>query len=185
MEQSPNMKNDKDDKDDKKQNSIIGGFFNKKKPDEVKVVKEKFEYSKKFLGTEHIEKSHSEIKNMASVYLSPNKEIKNARVENFKQALERNGTTPKQLENIYKNYLLSFYIAICAFSFLIIFAFYQIMAGNGIISALACLSIALLSLANAFKFSFRCFQIKYQKLCSIKDYLNNKEFFPFPLNKIK
>lgn len=184
MEQSPNMKND-ENKKEKNQTSILGGFFNKNKPDEVKVVKEKFEYSKKFLGTEHLDKSHNEIKNMASVYLSPNKEIKSARVENFKQAMERNGTTPKQLENIYKNYLISFYIAISAFSFLIIFAFYQAWVGNGFISALACLSIALLSLANAFKFSFRCFQIKYQKLCSIKDYLNNKEFFPFPLNKIK
>lgn len=173
MEQSPN-KNNKDEE------SKIS-FFGKKKDSDEK--KERFAYTKKFIGTENIQKNHEEIKNMATSLLSPNKILENARTENFKQAMERMGTTVQQLPKIHKNFMISFYVALAGFIFCLLLALHFLISGQGILAMLSSLAIASLCFANAFNFSFRCFQIKYRKLCSVKDYLNNKEFFPFPINK--
>lgn len=183
MEQSPDKKDDNAEKQSLSDNAkdTLKGFFKSKGKENKE--KERFDYSKKFLGTSQIVENHNEIKKMASNLLSANQTIQNAKTENFKQAMERMGTHTSQLPIIHKNYLISFYISIVAFAFTLLFGLHLGVSGNGILPMLSCFSIAGLCFANAFRFSFRCFQIKYRKLCSIQDFLKNKEFFPFPISK--
>lgn len=143
-----------------------------------KKEKIKFEDTRKFLSTDQIVKNHNEIKDMASNILSPKSKIKNARTENFQQAMERQGINNADLLQIYKNYVLAFYISFIAGTFSILYGFHLFVSGDGLITTLSCTAMGIFCYSNGFKFSFRSFQIKYQKLCSVQDYWKRKEIFP-------
>ena len=50
---------------------------------------------------------------------------------------------------------------------------------NNIMGGIATLSILCICLANSFRFSFRAFQIKHQKLCTVKEWFDRgNEWFP-------
>jgi hypothetical protein len=56
---------------------------------------------------------------------------------------------------------------------------YNLFIQKSILSALTMSAILSLCLANCFKFSFRAFQIRHQKLCSAKEWWDRAgEWFP-------
>lgn len=154
----------------------ILNWFKKKGKDSVEYGKENINY-KELSGTA------KEIKSMAKVVLSPTEQIKNAKKENFQTAKERLRITDIDLIQVYRNYALICYISllftlVCFFGIL-----YNLFILKSIINSLSMLSIMLLCLANSFKFSFRAFQIKHQKLCSVKEWWDRASEWLPRLNK--
>lgn len=150
----------------------IKSWFKKRKEKEVDGFKDNVNY-------EEVKGTASEIKKMATTILSPKETIKNARTETFQQAQMRLHVNDAQLIQNYKNYAYICYISLIFALFCFSFAVYYLFVIKSIISALAMISILLLCLSNAFKYSFRAFQIKHQKLCSVSDWWNRaSEWLP-------
>lgn len=135
--------------------------------------------SKKLSGYEQIEENAKEIKSMAQVILSPNDQIKNAHKETFTTALKRMNVNEKQLIINYRNFTYICYISLAFTLLCFLFALYKLIIEQNIVGFLPVFAIMLLCLANAFKYSFRAFQIKHQKLCSVSDWWKrSREWFP-------
>lgn len=137
------------------------------------------EYAKKIVGTEDIKKSSEDIKKMAKVILSPKKAIENSKKETFIQAKERLKVSDTDISNNYKNMVYGFYISFAFGVLCFIGILHSLFVRANILSALSMLAILGICLANSFKFSFRAFQIKHQKLCSVKEWWDRAgEWFP-------
>lgn len=152
------------------------GIFNwvSKKREDAKVT------GKKIVNYDEIKKMNVDIKDMAANVLSPKNVIKNAKQENFQSAKKRLNVTDLDLIKNYNNfvYVLYIFLLFCVIS--IISMFYFLLSAQ-IMSALISISILSFFIANSFKFSFRAFQIKHQKLCSVKEWFDRKEeWFPLP-----
>jgi len=134
---------------------------------------------KQLLGTESLIESGKEVKEAAKNILSPAEKLKNARKETFKEAILRQGINEIDLAQIYKNYSQIVYISIFMFVLLLGFVFYSLFFKNQIMSAISGLVFCCFCLVNAFKYSFRSFQIKHQKLCSVKEWYDRpNEWIP-------
>lgn len=136
-------------------------------------------FGKKAVGTEDIKKSFEEVKGMAQVVLSPKKQIENAKTESFVDAKKRLKVTDADLIKNYRNYAYCFYISLLFAVICFLALIYNLFVNQAIVSSLAMVAIFLLCLANCFKFSFRSFQIKHQKLCSVNEWWErSQEWFP-------
>ena len=134
-------------------------------------------YSKKVIAAEEIKKNALDIKDMASVLLNPN--VPESKKESFNEAKRRLNVNDLELIQVYKNYVYSFYVSL-GFGF-ICFALLMkyLFMDNNIMGGIATLSILCICLANSFRFSFRAFQIKHQKLCTVKEWFDRgNEWFP-------
>ena len=134
------------------------------------------DYGKKVIAADEIKKNASDIKDMASILLKPTKSTK---VETFNDAKKRLNVNDSELIQVYKNYVYSFYVSlvfgIISFTLLMKYLFMD----NNIMGGIATLSILCICLANSFRFSFRAFQIKHQKLCTVKEWFDRgNEWFP-------
>ena len=135
------------------------------------------DYGKKILSTDEIKKNATDIKDMASVLLQHN--LKNTKTETFNDAKKRLNVNDVELIRVYKNYVYSFYVSLgfglICFALLMKYLFMD----NNIMGGIATLSILCICLANSFRFSFRAFQIKHQKLCTVKEWFDRgNEWFP-------
>lgn len=137
------------------------------------------DYAKKLVGAEDIKNSSSHIIKTAKVLLNPNHAIKNAKKETFLQAKERLNVTDIDIIRNYKNMVYGFYISF-GFSILCLLGvLHSLFIRMSIFSAFSMLAIMGVCLANSFRFSFRAFQIKHQKLCSAKEWWDRaSEWFP-------
>ena len=134
------------------------------------------DYGKKVIAADEIKKNATDIKDMASILLKPTKSTK---VETFNDAKKRLNVNDIELIQVYKNYVYSFYVSlvfgIISFTLLMKYLFMD----NNIMGGIATLSILCICLANSFRFSFRAFQIKHQKLCTVKEWFDRgNEWFP-------
>lgn len=137
---------------------------------------------KNLLGTEAIAEASHEIKNMAKKVLSPKEMILNAKKETFKEAIFRQKVSELDLIQIYKNYTYVFYTSIFFAALLFAFLIYKLFFKHEVLISVSLLVFFLFCLANAFKFSFRSFQIKHKKLCGVEEWWDRpNEWFP-PLN---
>lgn len=138
------------------------------------------EKTKKYVGYEATKKFTAETKEIASTVLSPKKAIENARHETFKQATDRLKVTEEDLKANYKNFALLCFISLGSSLFVLAVGITSVIHAE-FFQGFACLSITSFCLANAFKFSFRAFQIKHQKLCGVKSWLQRKkDWLPNP-----
>jgi intracellular multiplication protein IcmV len=136
-------------------------------------------FGKKVVGTEEIKKSFEQAADMAKVVLSPKQQIENAKTESFVDAKKRLNVTDKDLMRNYKNYAYCFYISLIFSLLCFFFLIYNLFINQAIMSSLATLAIFCLCGVNCFKFSFRAFQIKHQKLCSVNEWWQrSQEWFP-------
>lgn len=137
------------------------------------------ETGKKFVGTEEIKNNAVFIKDMATKLLNPKESLKGAKKETFIDAKNRLHINELDIIRVYKNNAYSFYISLI-FAFVCIY----VIAHNSFISfsfmgMLSGFSILLVCLAQCFRFSFRAFQIRHQKLCSPSDWLKRpSEWLP-------
>ncbi len=140
---------------------------------------ETVDYAKKVVGTEEVVKNAKDISSMGKRLLTPSFMIKNARQETFEEAKRRLGVDDIHIKAVRKNYVTSFYICI-AFAVLCLATLgYSALVAHSVIQALASLSIGAACMANAFRFSFRSFQIKHRSLCAVKDWYDRpNEWFP-------
>lgn len=140
------------------------------------------DYTAKVVSAEEIKGNASFIKEAGSTLLLPGRAIKNSRVETFDEAVRRQGLTEKDLIQVHFNYSASFYIS-AFFGAICLALFSNALVAGSIMYALSTLAIFLVCLANAFRFSFRTFQIRHKKLCSVSEWFSRRnEWFP-PLNK--
>lgn len=136
-------------------------------------------FGKKVVGADEIKESVENIKHMAETVLSPKKLIQNAKTESFVEARMRLKITDEDLLKNYRNFSYIFYASLFFALLCLVFTFYNLFVKQQIMPSLATLAIFLLCLANCFKFSFRSFQIKHQKLSSVKDWWErSNEWFP-------
>ncbi len=136
------------------------------------------EESKKLLGTEEIKKNASFIASMAKVLFNPKETTKNAKQETFMEAKKRLNINEADLIKVYKNHVWSFYLSLLFALFCLFVLLINVFSFNfvGIFSSLA---ILLVCLSQCFKFSFRAFQIRHQKLCPVSDWTKRPaEWFP-------
>lgn len=140
------------------------GRWAKRKSDNTK------KYAKDNVNYEELKDTADNIKDMASVVLSPKETINNARRETFQEAKARLGVTDIDLIQNYKNYAYICYISLIFTAICFSFAVYYLFFQKALFGAVVVMSIMALCLANCFKFSFRAFQIKHQKLCSVKEW---------------
>lgn len=137
------------------------------------------EYGKKVTNMEEIKKNSDDIMDLAGKYLSPKKIIENAKVETFEEAQKRLKVTDGEINQVYKNYAISFYISFAFTCFCFLGFIYYAFFMQQIMASLSMIAILLLCAINAFKFSFRAFQIKHKKLCSVHDWWERSyEWFP-------
>ena len=134
-------------------------------------------YSKKVIAAEEIKKNALDIKDMASILLNPH--AQDSKKESFNDAKKRLNINDLELIQVYKNYVYSFYVSLgfglICFALLMKYLFMD----NNIMGGIATLSILCICLANSFRFSFRAFQIKHQKLCTVKEWFDRgNEWFP-------
>ena len=135
------------------------------------------DYGKKVIAADEIKKNALDIKDMASVLLNPN--VPESKKESFNEAKRRLNVNDLELIQVYKDYVYSFYVSlvfgIISFTLLMKYLFMD----NNIMGGIATLSILCICLANSFRFSFRAFQIKHQKLCTVKEWFDRgNEWFP-------
>lgn len=103
---------------------------------------------------------------------------KQGRVETYNQARVRLGVSNEDIMKNHENFVFVFYISLFlglgCIGLIIKYAFFD----HTIMGVLSSSSILLVCLANAFKHSFRAYQIKIKSLCSIKEYIQGKDYFP-------
>lgn len=130
----------------------------------------------KILGFKAIKEGADFISESVSRLANPKKY---ARVETFEQAVERLGVNDDDLKQNRYNFILSFYISI--FFVLVCFGMvnYNFFIASYLLGGLASFSIMLVICANAFKFSFRAYQIKKRRLGGLAEfYKTPNEWFP-------
>jgi hypothetical protein len=136
-------------------------------------------YGKKAVNYEQVKDNTETIKSMASSILSPKKTIENARQEKFSQARDRLGVSEADLIRIYKNYATMCYISLVFTALCFLGTLYNLFIAQKVMASTAMLALMAVCLMNSFKFSFRAFQIKHQKLCSVQEWWNrSNEWLP-------
>lgn len=144
-----------------------------------KKTKDSAEYGKKVVGTDDIKKSTDEIVSLANRLLNPKAQAQNAKKETFVEAKKRLNVNDIDLIKTYKNMVYSFYVSILFASLCFVGTIYQLFLMKQIMAGFSMIAILAICLANAFRFSFRAFQIKHQKLCSAQEWWNRpNEWFP-------
>jgi hypothetical protein len=133
---------------------------------------------KKYIAADEIKKNASYISQMAKILFNPKETTKNAKQETFLDAQKRLNVSQTDLIKVYKNNVYSFYISI-VFSFICLFLVFFNLLNFSILGLISSFSILLLCLVQCFKFSFRAFQIRHQKLCPVSDWTKRPgEWFP-------
>lgn len=135
--------------------------------------------TKKLSGYEQIEENAKEIKGMAQTVLTPSEHIKNAKKESFNKAMQRLSVNELQLIQNYRNFAYIVYISLTFSLICFLAVLYKLFIVRSIMDAIPVLAIMLFCLANSFKYSFRAFQIKHQRLCSVQEWWNRSgEWIP-------
>ena len=134
---------------------------------------------KKTINLEEAKTNFKDIREMSSAFLKP-KKIENAKSrQSFTETVVAKGLSTADLDQIYVNYAISFYVsaffALLCFCSGIYYAFFMLEFMPFVVS----FSIFFVCLANMFRFSFNTFKIKSQKFCSVEDWWNNPVFW-FP-----
>jgi hypothetical protein len=140
-----------------------------------KVTKTNVDAGKKIVGSEDIKKNAEFIKEMASKLTS----TKTNKTETFLDAKNRLKISDIDIAQNYKNQVYSFYVSLVCAILCFLGIIYNLFIVAKIMPALSMLAIMSVCLANSFRFSFRAFQIKHQKLCSTKEWWDRaSEWFP-------
>lgn len=140
------------------------------------------DYTAKVVNAEEIKSNASFLKEAGATLLLPGKTLRNARVETFDEAVRRQGLNDTHLTQVNFNYSASFYVS-AFFGAICIALFANALVAGSVMYSLSTLAIFLVCLANAFRFSFRTFQIRHKRLCSVSEWFARKNEWIPPLNK--
>jgi len=150
----------------------LGDWLRQKGKKSAENVKSNFNYSE-------VKQTSGEIKDMATAVLSPKEQIKKSKKETFQEAKIRLGVSDLDLVQNYRNYAYICYASLFFACICFIFSLYYLFFTHALFNAVTIIAVMVFCLANSFKFSFRAFQIKHQKLCSVKEWWDRAgEWFP-------
>lgn len=151
------------------------GWLKRKSKDGLNSGKD---FGKKVLNLEEAKKHWQDIGNMYDVLANPAKVKKSSVVKTFNQAVIENNLSPQDINQIYFNYSMSFYISLVLSLLCVASTMYSAVVGS-FGGAIAGLAIWVVCIANMFRFSYNSFRIKHQKFCSVRDWWNNpNQWFP-------
>ena len=98
--------------------------------------------------------------------------------ETFEQAKSRLNVSEDEIEKVRNNYVLITWI----FWFFTIVSFgtviYSLFGHHSVLGSLVPLVLSAYGATAILRYSFRAYQIKVRKLCSLKEFINVGEFFP-------
>lgn len=141
-------------------------------------VKEVSEFGSEVINLKQIKETSGDIAKMAKDTLDPRAKKSN-QTETFEHARTRLNLKLNDINQVYYNYSISFYVVLSASVICFLYLIYALFIEKQIMSAFSALAILAFLLANCFQFSFRAFQIKHQKLCSVRDWWNRgNDWFP-------
>lgn len=131
-----------------------------------------------------VKESKERLKPLVEFYDPRNvKKIKeNSRVETYEQAKLRRGVSEADLDRNYRNFVIISYISIIVSIVSLGFLPYNILLGRYLPSC-AWFFVFCWFGANSFKYSFRAYQIRFRKLCSCSEFLNDKENWISPFRR--
>lgn len=148
-------------------NKIKNGVFNTK--DTVKKV----------TNYEEAKQNWSTIKDMSNKMLKPTAIEQSPNKKTFHETVLEQGLTQADLNQIYFNYSLSFYISTFFAVVCLLSGVYSAFVNASFIGFLLGISICLVCVASMFRFSFNAFKVRHQKFCSVQDWWNNSsQWFP-------
>lgn len=121
-----------------------------------------------------VKESKERLKPLVEFYDPRNiKKIKeNARVETYEKAKIRLNVNESDIDTNHMIFCVVFNIMLVFLTGLIIAGLVYMYQGH-IIQSLECFSISSLCFSCAFTFSFRAYQIRIRKLCSVKEYMES------------
>ncbi|WP_324810367.1 hypothetical protein [Ralstonia pickettii] len=123
-----------------------------------------------------VKESKERLKPLVEFYDPRNiKKVKaNARVETYEQAKIRLNVNEADID---KNYRMAWFMTLFAFGFFILFVVLGILnlIDNHYMSGLMFLSFSTIHLANTVSYSFRAYRMKFRKLCSFSEFMNDRE----------
>lgn len=106
-----------------------------------------------------------------------------SRIETFEQAQTRLNVSNTDIKAVEKNYiilawLMTFFGVVCFGQ-----AVYQLFFGASLMKGFASAVFLFYFSVMTFHYSFRVFQIRKRKLCSLREFLDSGEFIPRKLNQ--
>ncbi len=107
---------------------------------------------------------------------------KEVREETFEQAKARLGVSDSDIKAVQKNYSIIAWMFVFFGMVCFVQAIYFLFFAHSITKALPGSVFTVFFSLVAFKYSFRVFQIKNKKLCSVKEFLYSGEFLPRTIN---
>lgn len=138
---------------------------------------------KTIAGTENLAKNWEGIKEDFNNLIVPTK-IKESKVEEFYESCLSQGVNYEGLKKIYFNLSLNFYIFLTILSFSLIFSIYNFVVLGNFLYGVTLLAFTILGGTQVFSSGFRAYQIKARKLCTLKEWYEEGEYFPkFNLEK--
>lgn len=142
-------------------------------------VKDAKDFGGELLNAKQIKETTDDIISMAKKSLDPRQSANKVKPESFDHAKKRLNLKLNDLNQLYYNYSITFYISATALTICFLYLLYTLFIERKFLASLSSLAILLFFLANCFQYSFRAFQIKHQKLCSVKDWWNRgTDWFP-------
>lgn len=151
-------------------------FFNKNKDKKI-IAKQKdkiIDYTKKVTSFDNVAENFNDIKDLYSSLAIPKKNS-NEQTKKFEDFVIQNKLTTLDLSQMYFNYSINFFISFVFGIICLIMAVYLAIVKLSFLPFLASISIFLICLTNAFRFSFWAFRIKHKKLCSVSDWWQSSE----------
>jgi len=136
-------------------------------------------YGEKIVGAEEIRRNYDYIVQMAKIVLSPKYAKEYSRKETFLEAQKRLNVSDADIVKNHRNMVYGFYVSLFFGIVCFLIVIYNLFFLKNLLGALTSLSILAVCLANSFRYSFRAFQIKHKKLCSVKEWWDRAdEWFP-------
>lgn len=154
----------------------MAGWFRNKIKNGVFTTKDTV---KKVLNYEEAKDNWKTIKDMSNKMLKPTSTEQKGVQKTFHETVFEQGLTQADLNQIYFNYAVSFYISALFAVICLISGMYSAFFNSSFIGFILGLSIFSVCLASMFRFSFNSFKVRHQKFCSIQDWWNNSsQWFP-------
>lgn len=158
----------------------MAGWFRKKIKNSASSTKETFF---KVINYDEAKENWGTIKDMYEKGLKVPKDNNTTTKKTFHETVIEQGLTQADLNQMYFNYAVSFYISMFFAIVCLISACYSAFISGSFMGFLVGLAIFFVCLSSMFRFSMDSFKIRHQKFCSLQDWWNNPNFW-FPKLKL-
>ena len=146
-------------------------FFNKIGGLGKRVVKAPVTQARKLLAVDEARENYNWISKLAKSLMPGS--VKVGRIETFDRAMERQSVTTEDLEKIYTNHVLRFWISFIMLATGLAIAVKFAIEGQFLV-LLPSLGFSAICLSQMFSGSFRAYQIAMRRFCDVSDWVANR-----------